>query len=56
MLFDNRARNNSVSKGKPKSHIEENLDVLGFEISQYNIEIFHNLNVHYSAFGSLPYV
>ncbi|HPX94770.1 MAG TPA: aldo/keto reductase [Candidatus Moranbacteria bacterium] len=44
-----------IPKANQKPHLEENIDIFDFEISEEDMEIFGSLNERYSALGALPY-
>jgi 2,5-diketo-D-gluconate reductase A len=45
-----------IPKANKLPHLEENLDVFDFELSEGDMAALSSLNEHYSALGSLPYV
>jgi diketogulonate reductase-like aldo/keto reductase len=45
-----------IPKAGKIRHLEENLDVFDFELSTADMATLEDLNEHYSALGSLPYV
>jgi len=45
-----------IPKAHQVQHLEENLDVFDFELTAEDMIALNDLNEHYSAFGSLPYV
>lgn len=45
-----------IPKANQKQHLEENIDVFDFEISESDIRLLNGLNDHYSSLGFLPYV
>ncbi len=45
-----------IVKANQKKHLEENIDVFDFEISEDDMETLNNLNEYYSSLGGLPYV
>jgi diketogulonate reductase-like aldo/keto reductase len=44
-----------ILKANQRKHIEENIDVFDFEISEQDLEKLNNLNEKYSSLGTLPY-
>ncbi|ODR92109.1 aldo/keto reductase [Sinorhizobium alkalisoli] len=44
-----------IPKANQRRHLEENIDVFDFEISEGDMEILNDLNEHYSSRGTLPY-
>lgn len=44
-----------LPKASQRSHLEENIDVFDFEISDEDMNILGSLNEGYSSLGSLPY-
>ncbi len=45
-----------IPKANQKKHLEENIDVFDFEISDEDMVLLGSLNERYSSLGSLPYV
>ncbi|ASY66970.1 oxidoreductase of aldo/keto reductase family, subgroup 1 (plasmid) [Sinorhizobium sojae CCBAU 05684] len=45
-----------IPKANQPQHLEENIDVFDFEISEGDMEILNGLNERYSSLGTLPYV
>lgn len=45
-----------IPKANTKDHLEENLDIFDFEISDEDMQELNDLNEEYSTFGELPYV
>lgn len=45
-----------LPKANDPRHLEENIDVFDFELSKNDMSALSDLNEHYSALGSLPYV
>lgn len=45
-----------IPKANQRRHLEENINVFDFEISENDIEQLNGLNEHYSSLGFLPYV
>lgn len=45
-----------IPKANRRDHLQENLDVFDFEISEEDMESLNGLNEHYSSLGILPYV
>jgi 2,5-diketo-D-gluconate reductase A len=45
-----------IPKANNLQHLEENLGVFDFEIDESDMAALHDLNEHYSALSSLPYV
>lgn len=45
-----------LPKANQRAHLEENIDVFDFEISEDDMAALGSLNEHYSALGSLAYV
>jgi 2,5-diketo-D-gluconate reductase A len=45
-----------LAKANQRQHIEENIRVFDFELSDEDITTLNGLNEHYSALGALPYV
>ena len=45
-----------IPKANQQSHLEENINVFNFEISEEDMRRLSNLNQHYSSLGELPYV
>ncbi len=45
-----------IPKANKKQHLEENIDVFDFEISDEDMMVLNNLNEEYSSLGALPYV
>ena len=44
-----------IPKANQEDHLEENLDIFDFEITQEDMYTLNNLNERYSALGELPY-
>jgi 2,5-diketo-D-gluconate reductase A len=47
---------NPIPKANQKKHLEENISVFDFEISDEDMKTLNDLNEGYSSLGSLPYV
>ena len=47
---------NPIPKANQKKHLEENISVFDFEISDDDMRLLSDLNEEYSSLGSLPYV
>ena len=47
---------NSIPKANQKKHLEENISVFDFEISDEDMKTLSDLNEGYSSLGSLPYI
>ena len=45
-----------IPKANQRRHLEENLDVFDFELSETDIAFLDGLNETYSSLGSLPYI
>ena len=45
-----------IPKANQTRHLQENLDVFDFEISDDDLTALNKLNEHYSSLGTLPYV
>lgn len=45
-----------LPKANQKKHLEENVNVFGFEIDAEDMRLLNGLNEHYSSLGALPYV
>lgn len=45
-----------IPKASSESHLEENIDVFDFELSDKQMKQLDELNEHYSSLGGLPYV
>jgi diketogulonate reductase-like aldo/keto reductase len=45
-----------IPKANQKIHLEENIDVFNFELSEDDMRLLSKLNEEYSSLGSLPYV
>lgn len=45
-----------LPKANKRKHLEENINVFDFEISNDDMKILNNLNEEYSSLGSLPYI
>lgn len=45
-----------LPKANKKEHLEQNIDVFDFKLDRKDMETLNNLNEHYSALGSLPYI
>ncbi len=45
-----------IPKANQNEHLEENINVFDFEISDDDMELLNGLNEEYSSLGSLPYV
>ena len=45
-----------IPKANQRQHLEENIDVFDFEISESDIKLLNDLNEYYSSLGGLPYV
>lgn len=45
-----------IPKANQRHHLEENIDVFDFEISEEDMMVLNNLNEEYSSLGALPYV
>ncbi len=44
-----------LPKANRRAHLEENLDVFYFQISEEDVEMLNRLNERYSSLGALPY-
>lgn len=44
-----------LPKANQKLHVEEDIDVFDFELTDEDMKLLNNLNEHYSSLGSLPY-
>lgn len=44
-----------IPKANQRQHLEENIDVFDFELSEGDMEILNGLNERYSSLGTLPY-
>ena len=47
---------NPIPKANQKKHLEENISVFDFEISDEDMKTLNDLNEGYSSLGSLPYI
>jgi 2,5-diketo-D-gluconate reductase A len=45
-----------IPKANRKNHLEENINVFDFEISDEDMKTLNDLNEGYSSLGSLPYI
>lgn len=45
-----------LPKANKREHLEQNLDVFDFELSDEDMEKLNSLNEHYSSLGKLPYI
>lgn len=45
-----------IPKANQRHHLEENIDVFNFEISDSDIKLLNDLNEEYSSLGGLPYI
>jgi diketogulonate reductase-like aldo/keto reductase len=45
-----------IPKANEKEHLEEDIDVFNFEITEKDIQLLNSFNEDYSALGSLPYI
>ncbi|WEX74355.1 aldo/keto reductase [Sinorhizobium numidicum] len=45
-----------IPKANQRQHLEENIDVFDFEISEHDLETLNGLNERYSSLGTLPYI